>query len=77
MPLFDFKCPQCGEIQEQLVLGGEACVCRECGCAELHKLTSMTAPVGRSAGMIARARQRADAQGHFSNYSVSERGRRK
>jgi len=73
MPLFDFECPHCGEIQEHLVLGREPPSCRKCGRAELHKITSLPAPVGKSAGLIARARQRAEANGHLSHYSSSER----
>jgi putative FmdB family regulatory protein len=73
MPLFDFQCSHCGELQELLVLGSKDPVCRKCGSAELRKLISLPAPVGKSAGIVARARQRAAAKGHLSNYSSSER----
>jgi putative FmdB family regulatory protein len=73
MPLFDFECPHCGEIQELLILGADSPVCRKCGSAELQKLTSLPAAVGKSAGLLNRARERAAARGHLSNYSASER----
>jgi putative FmdB family regulatory protein len=76
MPIFDFECLRCGETHEQLVLGGESIACPNCGCNDLKKLIGLPAPVAKSPGMISRARQKAEAAGHLSNYSSRERSRK-
>jgi len=43
----------------------------------MEKLLSCPAPPGQSAGIIASARAKAAREGHFSNYSPSERPRTK
>lgn len=77
MPLFDFECVRCGQVNEHLVMGAEQPKCPNCGSDELKKLIGVPAPAGKSKGIIARARQRAAAEGHLSNFSPSERGARK
>ena len=51
MPLYEFRCEQCGKIEELLVLGfGEDAVdehCDECG-GKMRRIFSATADVGRS-----------------------------
>ncbi|MGC4065236.1 MAG: zinc ribbon domain-containing protein [Polyangiaceae bacterium] len=74
MPLFDFECLVCGKVNEHLLMSREVPKCPDCGSLELKKLIGAPAPVGKSQGMIARARQRAAAAGHLSNFSRNERG---
>ncbi len=77
MPLFDFVCKTCGRSVELLVRGSNVPVCPECGSAELEKQVSLPAQPGKTAAIIASARRQAAREGHFSNYSASERPRRK
>ena len=51
MPLFDFRCRECGYEFETLVTGAKAPECRRCGSAELEKLASTFAT--RSSGQRA------------------------
>lgn len=30
MPLYEFECPECGEIREEIVYGNQAVVCKHC-----------------------------------------------
>ena len=48
MPLFDFRCRECGYQFETLVTGDRIPECRRCGSAELEKLASTFAT--RSSG---------------------------
>lgn len=75
MPIFEYSCEACGEAFEQLVLGSSTPHCEHCGSERLKKLISAAAPPGRSAGLVRSARARAAREGHFSNYSASERSR--
>ncbi|MFQ6333295.1 FmdB family zinc ribbon protein [Methylophilus sp. 3sh_L] len=73
MPLYDFKCSQCGQAQELLLkLNANAPACPHCGGA-LQKQLSKPADPGKTAGIIASARSQANKEGHFSHYSASER----
>jgi putative FmdB family regulatory protein len=43
VPLFDYKCGQCGEEFEALVRGGSAPSCPRCGAQNVEKLISLFA----------------------------------
>lgn len=77
MPIYDFHCQECDRSFELLVRGSTVPVCPECGSAKVEKLLSLTAPQGKTAGIIARGRTQAAREGHFSNYAPSERPGRK
>jgi putative FmdB family regulatory protein len=77
MPLYDFRCSKCESNFELLVLGSTVPACPECGSTKVDKLVSLTAPPGKSAGVIASARAQAAREGHFSHYAPSERPKRK
>jgi putative FmdB family regulatory protein len=40
MPLFEFKCADCGHKFEELVMGSKAINCPECKSADVEKLLS-------------------------------------
>ncbi|WP_437192010.1 FmdB family zinc ribbon protein [Planctomicrobium sp. SH527] len=48
MPVFDFRCEDCGAISEVFVRGGQAPVCEQCQSERLEKM--MSAPAGHVAG---------------------------
>ena len=73
MPIYDLQCKECDHIFESLVRGSIMPACPECGSVNVEKLLSLTAPQGKTAGMISRARTQAAREGHFSNYAPSER----
>ncbi len=75
MPIYDFHCRRCDRTFELLVSITAVPACPECGSAGMEKLPSLTAPRGKTAGLIARARAQAAREGHFSNYPASERPR--
>jgi putative FmdB family regulatory protein len=77
MPIHDFQCKKCQHGFELLVRGSALPACPGCGSAEVEKLVSLTAPQGKTAGIIARGRSQAAREGHFSNYAPSERPGRK
>lgn len=77
MPLHDFRCPRCNQIFELLIRASDLPACPNCGNRELEKLVSTPQAPGRTAGIIANARQRAAREGLFSNYSASERKKAK
>jgi len=45
MPIFEFQCEECGEIFEELVLGGnlEGIKCKKCGSSRVKKVMSQVA----------------------------------
>jgi putative FmdB family regulatory protein len=47
MPLFDFRCKNCGAEFEALVLGSDRPCCPECGKNDLEKLMSTFAVGGK------------------------------
>ncbi|CAH2601482.1 Zinc ribbon domain-containing protein [Rhodovastum atsumiense] len=73
MPLYGFHCTACDIDFETLVIGSEVPTCPECGGTALEQLLSRVAPDMKTPGLVQRARACADCQGHFSNYSPSER----
>jgi len=74
MPIYEYECPTCQQRFELLVRSTTVPACPQCGSTEVHKCVSAPQPPGKSAGIIQRARQRAAAEGHLSNYSKAERG---
>jgi len=54
MPIFEYKCQQCGHVFEvftQRVAGGEAPRCRECGSPRVDRiLSAFSGRVGGGAG---------------------------
>jgi putative FmdB family regulatory protein len=68
MPLFDFHCPQCDRTSELLVRADAQPHCPQCGRQPLLRLVAKPAAPATSQTLIATARRRAQAEGHFSNY---------
>ena len=75
MPIYDYRCHECDKTFELLVRPSIAPVCPSCGSEQLEKLLSLTAPQGQSKALISKGRAQAAKEGHFSNYSSSERSR--
>jgi len=73
MPLFDFHCQSCDKTSELLVRSSDTAACPHCGSTQMEKLLSMPAAPGQTKGIIQRARQQANKEGHFSNFSAKER----
>lgn len=77
MPIYDFLCTRCEHPFESLVRGMDTPACPECGSTQVKKLLSAPNAQGRTKAIVASARRQAAREGHFSNYSASERPRRK
>ncbi|CAO3422209.1 FmdB family zinc ribbon protein [Azospirillum endophyticum] len=75
MPLYSYRCETCGHGFETLVRSGETASCPSCGSADLSRQLSNVAPEGKSGAIVQSARRQAAKEGHFSNYSRSERPR--
>ena len=75
MPIYDYQCNACENVFDKLVLGSTVVTCPKCGSDNLQKLISKPAPPGQSAGLIKKARAQAAKEGHFSNFSASEKPR--
>jgi putative FmdB family regulatory protein len=75
MPLYDYLCPQCGTRFEALVRADAVPACPHCGATEPQRQLSLPAPRGTSRATIAASRRAAAREGHFSNYSASERAK--
>lgn len=73
MPIFDFRCLDCNKTFELLVKAATQPACPTCGGQKLEKQVSLPAPQGKTAGILSSARAQAAREGHFSNYSASER----
>lgn len=52
MPIFEFKCPDCGKEFERLVFGSddEAVSCPSCGCPETTRILSVFSCSGPDSG---------------------------
>lgn len=44
MPIYDYRCQECGKTFETLVRSSNVPACPECGSAHLEKLLSIPAP---------------------------------
>lgn len=77
MPLFSYQCRVCDNTSELLVMQSDNPRCPHCGSTVLERLISRPAPPSRSKGAIGAARSLAAREGHFSNYTRSERGKAK
>ena len=75
MPMFDFRCATCGLTFEKIVRSDATVTCAQCGSANVEKCVSAPQAPGKTAGIIASGRRAAAAEGHFSNYSRSERAK--
>lgn len=73
MPLHTYVCGTCRHQFETLVRSGESVVCPECGGGDLARQLGAIAPEARSPGLIKAGRRQAAREGHFTNYSRSER----
>lgn len=73
MPIFDYRCLACNRRFELLMRGSTVPVCPHCGSVNLDKCVTAPAAPGKSKDLIASARRQANKEGHFSNYSKSER----
>lgn len=75
MPIYEYHCPTCDKQFELLVRSSTVPACPHCGATKLDKCISAPQAPGKSAGIIKRARARAAAEGHMSNYSAAERAK--
>lgn len=75
MPLYSFHCAKCDGDVELLIGFSETPVCPACGSKKLQRLMSLTAPPGKSRGLMKSARAQAAREGHLSNFSRAERRR--
>jgi putative FmdB family regulatory protein len=73
MPLYSFHCPECDKDVELLVGFSDKPACPACGGKKMERLVSRVAAPGKSGDFIKSARKQAAREGHFSNYSKSER----
>ncbi|MBK1665597.1 FmdB family transcriptional regulator [Rhodospirillum rubrum] len=72
MPLYSYHCPACNAEFEVLLGLSETAVCPQCGASEPERLLGRTAAPSTASGKLAKFRQQAAREGHFSNYSKSE-----
>ncbi|MBB5049354.1 putative FmdB family regulatory protein [Rhodopseudomonas rhenobacensis] len=73
MPLYSFHCAKCDSDVELLVGSEQRPACPNCRSKKLQRLVSRVAAPGKSRDLIKAARSQAAREGHFSNYSRSER----
>ena len=76
MPIYEYNCPACDKRFEMLVRSSTVPACPQCGSTAIDKCVSAPQAPGQSAGIIKRARARAAAEGHLSNFSKAERAKR-
>ncbi|MFA5952564.1 MAG: zinc ribbon domain-containing protein [Hyphomicrobium sp.] len=76
MPLYSYQCTKCEKEFELLVASSDVPQCPSCSSKKLERLMSRIAPDGKSRGYAKNMRAAAAREGHLSNYSRSERGRR-
>jgi len=75
MPLHSYRCTGCGSEFETLVRGDDVPVCPKCGSQALDRLLGTLAPDAKSKTILKEGRAQAAREGHFSNYSKSERSK--
>jgi putative FmdB family regulatory protein len=75
MPLYSFHCAKCAGDVELLIGFSETPICPTCGSKKLQRLMSLTAPQGKSRGLMKSARAQAAREGHLSNFGRAERRR--
>ena len=75
MPLYDYHCKACDAEFELLVRASIVPTCPSCASTDLARAVSRIAPAGKIEGIRMANRRMADAQGHFSNLSQSERSK--
>lgn len=75
MPLYDYRCKACDSTFERLVRAGSLPTCPHCGSVDLERAVPRIAPAGKIEAIRMSNRRAADAQGHFSNLSPSERAK--
>ncbi|RAU22918.1 FmdB family transcriptional regulator [Paramagnetospirillum kuznetsovii] len=73
MPLFTYSCKGCEAIFETLVRASDTPTCPACGSGDLERQIAAIAPDAKFPGVKSRVRAQAAREGHFSNYSRSER----
>ncbi|MBP2227250.1 putative FmdB family regulatory protein [Azospirillum agricola] len=76
MPLYSFRCKACDHGFETLARFSETPPCPACASVDVTRLVSSIAAEGKSGAIIQGARRQAAREGHFSNYSRSERPKR-
>lgn len=75
MPIYDYQCSACKAEFELLVRSSTTPACPRCGSQELVRTVSRIAPAGKIEAIRMSNRRAADAQGHFNNFSPSERAK--
>ncbi len=75
MPLHTYVCGTCRHQFETLVRAGETATCPECGGGDLTRQLGTIAPDAKTPGLLKAGREQAKREGHFSNYSRSERSK--
>ena len=75
MPIYDFHCLACDRVFERIVRADAHPACPHCGAAHTERLVSLPAAPGKSAAIIAGARQRAAREGHLSNFGTPPKGK--
>ncbi|MCE8418426.1 FmdB family zinc ribbon protein [Rhodovulum sulfidophilum] len=75
MPIYNYRCTACeAEFELLRSLSDDSTpACPDCGSPEVKRLLSRVAASGESAKLLKGARSLARKEGHFSNYSKSER----
>jgi len=74
MPYYTYRCTGCDTTFETLVRSSDDVpACPQCGATALERQMGATAPAAKTPGMVSKARAQAAREGHFSNYSRSER----
>lgn len=74
MPIYNYRCTACEATFEKLMgMKDPTPVCPSCGSPEVSRQLSRVATTGKAEAIFASARKQAAREGHFSNYSKSER----
>lgn len=75
MPLYSYQCTACSHEFEALVGASDVPACPSCQSQALQRLLSRPSAPGTSGEALKTVRKAAAREGHFSNYSKSERSR--